>query len=284
MSLTGNTKIAGIMGCPVKHSLSPVIHNFWMREYDLDGVYIPLPGAPDALERAVSGLAALGFSGVNLTIPHKEAVIPYLDDLRDAARKIGAVNTIRVRSDGTLEGDNTDGFGFRAAIEHDAPDGWSPAGKPVVVCGAGGAARAIIHALKTWRAGEIRIVNRTFERAESLADEFDKPCKPYDWATREEILDGAALLVNTTQCGMVGEPPLDISLKSLPVDAIVNDIVYAPLITPLLADALERGNIIVDGLGMLLHQARPAFRGWFDIDPAVTPRLRDTILAAARKG
>jgi shikimate dehydrogenase len=266
-------KLAGVMGWPVAHSRSPLLHGWWLRRYAIDGAYVPLAVRPERLEQAIRALPALGFAGCNLTIPHKEAALRIVDRADAAARRIGAVNTIVVGADGDLSGSNTDAFGF---VESLGPS-WRADAGPAVVIGAGGAARAIIVALAERGAPEIRICNRTLERAEALGSELGG--RPVAWERREAALEGAALVVNTTSQGMKGEPPLDLALDRLPRTATVCDIVYVPLETPLLAAARARGNRTVDGLGMLLHQARPGFEAWFGVAPEVTPELRQAVEA-----
>jgi shikimate dehydrogenase len=277
IEIRGTTRLAGIMGWPVKHSRSPQLHNYWLALYGIDGAYVPLPVEPQSLATALRALPLLGFAGTNLTVPHKEAALAMVDRVHPVARRVGAVNTVAVAADGALEGRNTDAYGFLAALEQDAP-GWS-AERPAVVLGAGGAARAVLVALIDTGVGEIRVTNRTRARAEALAA-FGGAIRVVDWAERAAALDGAGLLINTTTLGMGSQPPLEIDLTALPTTAVVNDIVYSPLETPLLAAARARGNIVVDGLGMLLHQARPAFQAFFGQDPAVTPALRAHVLAS----
>ncbi len=278
MTITGKAVVAGVMGWPVGHSRSPMLHNFWLERAGIDGVYVPLAVPPDRIESALRALPALGFAGVNVTIPHKEAVFAAVDEADSIARRIGAVNTVFVRRDGALAGTNTDVFGFIEALRSRL-GGWSGAGAAAVVLGAGGAARAVVAALQDEGAGEIRLVNRTRPRADALAAGFGAPVAALDWAEREAALDGAGLLVNTTALGMNGGEPLDIALDSLPVGAVVNDIVYTPLETPLLAAARKRGCRAVDGLEMLLHQARPGFAGWYGVEPSVDDALRRRIAA-----
>jgi len=280
--LTGAAKLAGVMGWPVSHSRSPRLHGYWLKHYGLDGTYIPLTVEPEHLEPAIRGLRALGFQGCNLTIPHKEAVFPLVDDLTETARRVGAVNTLIIGGDGRIQGDNTDGFGFTASLKAGAPD-WQAANGPAVLLGAGGAARAIAVALLDAGSPSLRLVNRTRERAERLAEALrpmasGRSIEVIAWDERAGALDGAGLLINTTSLGMSGQPPLEIALDDLPADATVTDIVYTPLETGLLAAARQRGHGVVDGLGMLLHQARPGFAAWFGVDPDVTDALRRVVL------
>ncbi|MCW8951825.1 MAG: shikimate dehydrogenase [Rhodospirillales bacterium] len=278
MTISGKARIAGVMGWPVAHSLSPRLHGFWLDRYGIDGAYVPLAVPPEGIEQALRALPALGFRGCNVTIPHKEKALLSVDQASEVAERIGAVNTVIVRDDGTLFGDNTDGFGFLANLRETLLD-WSAKTGPAVVIGAGGAARAVLAALDDAGAPEIRLLNRTRERADALAADLGGAISVTDWAARTDALDGAALLVNTTNLGMTGQPPLDLDLAALPEDAVVNDIVYNPLETPLLRTAAQRGNTTVDGLGMLLHQARPGFAAWFGTEPVVDGDCRAHVLA-----
>lgn len=271
------TALAGVMGWPVGHSRSPLLHGHWLRVHDIDGAYLPLAVAPDALGAAVNGLRALGFRGANVTVPHKLAVMPYLDRIDAAARAIGAVNTLVIADDGTIEGRNTDAYGFIESLRAGSP-GWTPAAGPAVVLGAGGAARAVCWALAQAGVPEIRLCNRSHDKAGALAADLGAPLQPWGWQQRGAALSGAVLVVNTTVLGMDGQPPLDLPLDTLPAAATVVDIVYTPLETPLLAAARARGNTTVDGLGMLLHQAVPGFEAWFGVRPAVDPALRRAVL------
>src|SRR5262245_47829426 len=270
--------LAGLMGWPVMHSRSPKLHNYWLNHYGVSGTYVPLAIKPEDLRAALRALPALAFSGCNLTLPHKEAALGLLDRIDPLARRIGAVNTIVVTADGSLEGRNTDAFGYIENVREAAPH-WRVDAGPIVVIGAGGGARAVLVSLIGAGAGEIRLLNRTPARAQTLAAELGHPVRPLEWRERNGALEGAAMLVNTTNQGMVGEPPLDVDLAALPFTALVSDIVYIPRETPLLAAARARGNPTVNGLGMLLHQARPAFQAWFGIMPDVTPELRALIEA-----
>ena len=271
--------LAGVIGWPVSHSRSPKLHGYWIDRYRLAGAYVLLPVAPENLAVALSGLAALGFAGCNLTIPHKVTAMQMVDRVDPLARRVGAINTIVVEKDGTLSGYNNDGFGYLSSLTDAQPD-WRPDAGPIVVLGAGGAARAVVASLVDAGAREIRLLNRTLQRAVDIASSVGLPVKTFPWEQRNDALADAALLVNTTSQGMAGQPPLDLSLSALPKHALVSDVVYTPLETPLLAAARARGNPIVDGLGMLLHQARPAFKAWFGILPDVTPELRRVIEAS----
>jgi shikimate dehydrogenase len=278
--MTGARLRAGVIGWPVAHSRSPALHGFWLRRYRIDGSYERFAVPPPELGRFVRGLPAGGYRGANVTLPHKEEALALMDRLEPSARRVGAVNTIVVAGDGALVGSNTDGFGFVESLREGAPEFTLDAG-PAVVLGAGGAARAIVAALVDGGAPELRLVNRSRERAEALAEAIGGPIRIFSWAERAQALDGAALLVNTTSLGMQGQSPLELDLARLPPEAVVNDIVYTPLETALLAAARRRGNRVVDGLGMLLHQARPGFAAWFGVEPEVTPELRRAVLAAA---
>ena len=281
MKITGRTRLAGIIGWPVSHSRSPLLHGFWLDETGIDGAYVPLPVKPDHLERALRALPVLGFRGCNLTVPHKQAALAVVDRVDSLARRIGAINTVVVAPDGSLEGTNTDAFGFRESLREAAPH-WQPSSGPVVILGAGGAARAVIVALGDAGAEEIRIVNRTLDRAAAVAADLATPQTTitiHSWEEASAVQHQAGLLVNATSLGMVGEPPLTLDLSSLPLSAPVVDIVYVPLETELLAAALRRGHPVVDGLGMLLHQGRPGFEAWFGASVQVTDRLRTAMLA-----
>jgi shikimate dehydrogenase len=276
MILSGKARLAGVMGWPVGHSRSPRLHGYWLAHYGIDGAYVPFPVAPENLERALRALPLLGIAGVNLTVPHKEKALAAMDALTPAARRIGAVNTVIVR-DGKLHGDNTDGFGFIESLKAALPE-WRPAAGPATVIGAGGAARAILAALIDAGVQQLCVVNRTEARTEALAREFGCAIGVTPWAARDEALEGAALLVNATTLGMAGQPPLEFALDRLPQAAAVYDVVYTPLETALLAAARARGNPSIDGLGMLLHQARPGFEAWFGIAPTVTAQLRTFVI------
>jgi len=271
---------AGVMGWPVAHSRSPALHGFWLKQYGIDGTYERLPVEPQNIGAALRSLADRGFAGCNLTVPHKETALEFVDTVSPVGKRIGAVNTIFVGAGGKLTATNTDAYGFITSLQTGAKNFKANAG-PAIVLGAGGAARAICVALQDAGVPEICLINRTTARAETLARDLNGPFSVANWDERAARLKDAGLLVNTTTQGMKGQPALEIDLSALPVVAIVTDIVYTPLETPLLAAARARGNITVDGLGMLLYQAQSGFEGWFGKKPEVTQELRDHVLAAA---
>lgn len=277
---------ACIVGWPVEHSRSPALHGFWLKQHGIDGHYgrLPVEPNPAALQELVAFLKSTeNARGCNLTLPHKIDIMPLLDRIHPDAARIGAVNTVIKQPDGSLEGRNSDAFGFLAALQEGAPR-WRAAAGPVVVLGAGGAARAVICSLVDAGVPELRLINRTQTAATALGLCFT----PHDgrqimierWDERSEMLGGATLLVNTTSLGMKGQPPLELELAHLPTTAVVDDIVYVPLETPLLAAARARGNVCIDGLGMLLHQGRMGFEAWFGQEVEVTQEQRDMVLAA----
>ncbi len=276
-TLSGKTRIAGVFGWPVDHSRSPRLHGYWLREFGIDGAFIPFATHPSKLEQGLRALPALGFRGGSITLPHKERALALVDEATTLARRIGAINTLIVREDGTILGDNTDGYGFIANLQQVQP-GWRGAAGPAVLLGAGGAARAIVVSLLDAGVPELRLVNRTTRRAEEIAEAVGGPIKVLPWDARADALKDAALLVNSTNLGMAGQSPLELDLGKLPKEAVVYDIVYVPLLTQLLKAAEQRGNRIVDGIGMLLHQGRPGFKAWFGEDPQVTPELRAFVL------
>ena len=268
---------ACVIGWPVEHSRSPLIHGHWLEKHGIDGSYSRQGVAPDDFEDFVRAMPERGFAGGNVTVPHKEAALKCADAADESALEIGAANTLWFEN-GKLHASNTDAYGFLANLDEGAP-GWDAAKPPAVVLGAGGAARAILHALLSRVVSEIRLLNRTFSRAEELAAHFGEQVLVHDWETREDQLEGCGLLVNTTTLGMTGEAPLQIDLAGLSENAVVTDLVYAPLRTQLLKHAGNNGLRCVDGLGMLLHQAVPGFEKWFGVRPQVTPELRALITA-----
>ena len=270
--------IAGLLGWPVAHSRSPVIHNHWLAHHGIPGRYVLLPVQPDKLEAAVRGLAPLGLRGCNVTMPHKQAIFPLLDHVDDLARTIGAVNTVVVQPNGTLRGFNNDGNGFIQSLRDAAP-AWHPGAGPIALLGAGGAARAVAASLVAQGASEIRLMNRTPDKAHEIADAIGPAVQVLNWDDRNEALDGVAVLANATSLGMAGKPPLEIVLDRLPKQALVGDLIYLPPETPLLAAARARGHVTVNGLGLLLNQARPAFHAWFGVMPDITPELHQALAA-----
>ncbi len=270
--------VAGVIGDPIGQSRSPVLHGHWLGRYGIRGYYVPLEVRPADLAEVLRTLPKMGFRGVNVTIPHKEAALRIADSASDRAALIGAANTLTFHGDGRIHADNTDAYGFLANMRQTVP-AWRADAGPAVVLGAGGAARAIIHALLDAGAPEIRLANRTRARAELLADHFGARVQPVDWIEAERALEGAATLVNTTSLGMRGKPPLNLRIEALPKAAVVADIVYTPLMTDLLIRAEAHGCRVVDGLGMLLHQAVPGFESWFGVRPKVDSELRQAVLA-----
>jgi len=266
------------MGWPVAHSRSPVIHKHWLARYELLGDYVLLPVQPSHLESALRALPVLGFAGCNLTIPHKVAAMELVDRVDPLAKRVGAINTVVVQGDGALAGYNTDVFGYIQSLIDALPQ-WRADQGPVAVVGAGGAARAVIAGLLDAGAKEIRLANRSDAKALDMAHEFGCLVHYVPWKERNDALDQIALLVNTTNQGMQGEPPLAINLNHLPLEALVSDIIYVPTETPLLAAARARGNPTVNGLGMLLNQARPAFNSWFGVMPSITSDLIEKLRA-----
>lgn len=276
--LTGQATIAGVIGWPVGHSQSPRLHGFWLDEHGIDGAYIPMPVSPDHIETAIASLPKLGFRGANVTVPHKIAAFETADELSPAAKAIGAVNTLVCREDGSIFGDNTDGYGFIANLKAGAPD-WSPSDRPALVLGAGGAARAVVWSLIDAGVPSVLLANRTAEKAAAIAADMDGSVDVIPWDDRHDAVGVAGVIANTTSLGMTGKPPLDLRIENAIASTTVTDIVYAPLETPLLRDARDHGCITVDGLGMLLHQAVPGFEAWFGVRPDVTPALRNHVLS-----
>ena len=276
-------KLAGIMGWPVGHSRSPSIHNHWIKQHGLNGAYVYLPvnpANPNDLKAALKGLSVMGFAGCNLTLPHKVMALPMVDRLDATAKRMGAINTIVVEADGSLSGYNNDGYGYIQSLIDAKPD-WQADAGPALIMGAGGAARAVLVSLAEKGAKDIRLCNRTDSHAQSLVDAFSDDFAKnlgatliaVPWDQRQQALADVALLVNTTSQGMGNNPALDLNLDLLPKSALVSDVVYIPMETPLLKAAKARGNPTAGGLGMLLNQARPAFHKWFGVLPEVTPEL-----------
>lgn len=266
---------AGVIGHPISHSKSPLIHGYWLELYGINGEYKTYDIAAENLERGINDLIADGLKGFNVTLPHKQNIMTLCDSLSDEAQAIGAVNTVSVTESGGLYGHNTDAFGFSQNLIETIPDfGWSQ--KIVTVIGSGGAARAVLYALHKNNCSEIRITNRTRESAEKIGLPYD--AKIYDWDKHDEACQNAHLIINTTSLGMKGQPELEINLSGIAKNAVVYDIVYHPLETALLKQARQKGANCVTGIGMLLHQARPGFQTWFGTYPEVTETLRNSLL------
>jgi shikimate dehydrogenase len=278
MSTPNAFGLAGVIGMPVVHSRSPTIHNFWLNACGIRGAYVPLAVSPERLKDALPGLVALGFRGCNVTMPHKQTAMPLLHRVNETAQRIGAVNTIVVEEDGTLSGFNNDGNGFVQSLRDTKPD-WRADEGPILLLGAGGAARAVVVALLENGARQIRIANRTAEKAQAIAKEFGSAVTSIAWVDRNAAIAEPALLVNCTDRGMVGKAALDIDLTRLAPATLVADLIYTPLETPFLADARLRGCVTVNGLGLLLNQARLAFKAWFGVLPDVTPELLKAVQA-----
>ena len=283
MSLTGKTRLAGIIGWPVMHSLSPVLHGHWLAEHGIDGAMVPLAAHREDFTAVIDGVRRAGFAGVNVTVPHKESAYAVAHSVDAAAKAAGAVNLLVFR-DGKMEGRNTDSLGLAESLREEIG---ALAGKSVVLLGAGGAARGAILALDMLGAANIHLLNRDSKKAATLAAALAPQVKARiepgaldDWA---KAAAEAALLVNSTSAGMTGNPPLDIDLGALPKAAAVCDIVYSPLQTPLLKDAVARGHKTIDGLGMLMHQAAPSFEAFFGVRPKVTPALREALVKVLRE-
>lgn len=274
---TDRIPLAGVIGSPIAHSRSPRLHGHWLRRYNLPGYYVPMDIAADRLESALRMLPELGFVGVNVTIPYKETVMGFADLVSDRATLIGAANTLIFRHDGRIHADNTDGYGFIENLRQSV-SGWDPTTGPAVVFGAGGAARAVLASLIDVGVPEIRVTNRTRMRAEKLREDLGNRVKVVDWVQAGNVLEDAALLVNTTSLGMVGKQELRVPLDGLQPQTIVSDLVYTPLETRLLRIAREKGCTAVDGLGMLLHQAVPGFERWFGLRPEVDEKLRKAVI------
>ena len=280
MTLTGKAKLAGIIGWPVAHSLSPVLHGHWLAEYGIDGAMVPLAARTEDLTAVIDGARRAGFQGVNITVPHKEAGFAIAHTVDAPAKAAGAANLLVFR-DGKIEGRNTDALGLAESLRESVG---TLDGKSVVLLGAGGAARGAILSLEMLGAGKIHLLNRDAHRAKTLAESLSKqvraPVEPgalSDWA---KVAGDAALVVNSTSAGMAKIPPLELDLSALPKSAAICDIVYNPLETKLLKDASARGHKVIDGLGMLMHQAAPSFEAFFGVKPAVTPALRDALVKA----
>jgi shikimate dehydrogenase len=269
--------LAGVIGHPIAHSRSPQLHGHWLRKYAIKGHYVPLDIKADDFERLVRTLPSFGFVGANVTLPHKQAALEIADLVTDRAKLIGAANTLVFRKDGQIHADNTDGYGFMQNLLQSAPK-WNPTLGPALVLGAGGAARAVLASLLDIGVPEIFISNRTRERAEILKADFGEKITVVEWVQAGNAMEAVKTVVNTTSLGMVGKQEMRVPLDALAPGMLVSDLVYTPLQTKLLRAATEAGATPVDGLGMLLHQAVPAFERWFGIRPEVDDALRAAVL------
>ena len=269
--------LAGVIGAPIAHTKSPMLHNHWLRQTGVPGHYIPLHIEPSDLKQTLKMLPKMGFVGLNVTVPHKETVMRLVDIVTDRATLIGAANTLIFKRDGKIQADNTDGYGFIENLTSGAPD-WNATAGPALVLGAGGAARAVIAALLEYNTPEIFLTNRTRDRAENLKDIFGPKVKIIDWVDAANAIEDAALVVNATSLGMEGKPELRVPLDGLRLETVVTDLVYAPLKTTLLKTAQDIGCRTVDGLGMLIHQAAPGFKHWFGADPVIDEKTRAILI------
>jgi shikimate dehydrogenase len=269
--------LAGVIGSPIAHSKSPQLHKHWLKTYGIAGYYIPMDVVGADLRQVLKTLPQMGFVGVNVTLPHKEAILEIADLVTDRATLIGAANTLIFRKDGKIHADNTDGYGFLENLKAGAPM-WNPKSGPAAVLGAGGASRAVVASLLDAGVPEILLTNRTRVRAEKLASDFGQRVQVVDWVQAGNMLEDAVLTVNTTSLGMIGKQDLRVPLDGLRKGSIVTDLVYTPLQTDLIKTAEKRGCVTVDGLGMLLHQAVPAFERWFGKRPEVDSATRAAAL------
>lgn len=266
---------ACVIGWPISHSRSPLIHGYWLKQHGIDGLYSRQPVEPSSLTSFINGLGTAGYAGCNVTIPHKEAVFHLVTRADDSTERLGAVNTVYLRN-GQVLGTNTDGEGFINSLKQGAPE-LELAGKRAIVLGAGGASLAVVNALLLQDVAQVAVANRTREKSELLRARFGHRVVPVAWDDVADQLNDCSLLVNTTSLGMKGQPGLDVDLSRLSEEAVVSDIVYTPLRTRLLEQAAARGNTVVEGLGMLLHQAVRGFSLWFGVTPQVTPELHDLV-------
>ena len=269
--------LAGVIGNPIFQSKSPMLHNFWLSQYQINGYYIPIHTEINELEKTIGSLISLGFRGVNVTIPFKTAILSIADTITDRASVIGAANTLYFNINGKITADNTDGYGFKQNLYNSYPS-WDPKLGPAVVFGAGGAAKAIIYTLLSEGVPKVRLLNRTKAKARAIAENFGNKVEVVDWYASNNALNGSCIVVNATSLGMVGQPELKVDLKKLATNALVTDLVYNPLETDILKNAKQLGFRTVDGLGMLLYQAELGFNNWFNIKPDVNKELRKFML------
>lgn len=272
----------GVVGYPINHTLSPRLHSYWLKKYNINGTYEAIEKSPEEIEDFITHLSSYGFAGLNITLPYKEIAAKFVNILDENANRLGAINTIYMDSDGILHGVNTDGFGFIENLISNVPT-WKPSDGPAVVLGAGGAAKAVVASLLDRGLDQVFVANRTQKKAKALKEKIGGSIYVINWDERSKILKDVALIINTTSLGMIGQPPLNIDLNLLPKKAIVYDIVYSPMLTPLLKSGQKRSHKIVGGIGMLLHQARPGFQKWFGRDPKVTETLKNHVILELQK-
>ena len=270
--------IAGVLGNPIAHSKSPILHQFWLRQNKIKGFYIPLKVSDDDLEMTLRNLPKIGFSGVNVTVPHKEAVMSFAKIITERASLIGSANTLTFLPEGGFKADNTDGYGFMKNLEEQAPV-WDPKEAKTLILGAGGACRAVIGALLESGVERLHVTNRTQKRAKDLQGFFNNQIELIEWSEKEELLKNVNTVINTTTLGMVGSDELQFSLSTANENTTIVDLVYNPINTPLLVEAHKKGCHVVNGIGMLLHQAIPGFNEWYGLKPIVTKELLNRVMS-----
>jgi len=270
--------IAGVLGNPIAHSKSPILHQFWLRQNKIKGFYIPLKVSDDDLEMTLRNLPKIGFSGVNVTVPHKEAVMSFAKIITERASLIGSANTLTFLPEGGFKADNTDGYGFMKNLEEQAPV-WDPKEAKTLILGAGGACRAVIGALLESGVERLHVTNRTQKRAKDLQGFFNNQIELIEWSEKEELLKNVNTVINTTTLGMVGSDELQFSLSTANENTTIVDLVYNPINTPLLVEAHKKGCHVVNGIGMLLHQAIPGFNEWYGVKPTITKELLNRVMS-----
>ena len=270
--------IAGVLGNPIAHSKSPILHQFWLRQNKIKGFYIPLKVSDDDLEMTLRNLPKIGFSGVNVTVPHKEAVMSFAKIITERASLIGSANTLTFLPEGGFKADNTDGYGFMKNLEEQAPV-WDPKEAKTLILGAGGACRAVIGALLESGVERLHVTNRTQKRAKDLQGFFNNQIELIEWSEKEELLKNVNTVINTTTLGMVGSDELQFSLSTANENTTIVDLVYNPINTPLLVEAHKKGCHVVNGIGMLLHQAIPGFKEWYGVKPTITKELLNRVMS-----
>jgi shikimate dehydrogenase len=270
--------IAGVLGNPIAHSKSPILHRFWLKQNKIKGFYIPLKVSDNDLEMTLRNLPKIGFSGVNVTVPHKESVMSFAKIKTERASLIGSANTLTFLAEGGFKADNTDGYGFMKNLEEQAPV-WDPKEAKVLILGAGGACRAVIGALLESGVKKLHVTNRTQKRAKDLQVFFNSQIELIEWSEKEELLKNVNTVINATTLGMVGSDELQFSLSKANENTTIVDLVYNPINTPLLVEAHKKGCQVVNGIGMLLHQATPGFKEWYGVKPTITKELLSRVMS-----